>query len=284
MSETGSTGGFNRGVSLEKLSKAETEEGTNGAPAVAIVLALLVAAAAGLFVFRFQGDVPEWLLGVGAFVGACGLFAILGWIAGLIHFGKPSRQISFLEETLNAVEDCVVVTDMGGRVAFANSKYRAFCGIDRNTQASSVENLYAGYPDFSGLIYRLSQAGKSGKSAREELRLEPDSAAPGADGDSAKWLGISVEPVSSGTKQTHILWRIADESEAKRAQEDAFAKLQDIINYLDTAPAGFFSADADGTIHYMNATLADWLGRYLADVLDGGMKIADLVADDGAKL
>ena len=40
-----------------------------------------------------------------------------------------------------------------------------------------------------------------------------------------------------------------------------FLELQHAIDYLDHAPAGFFSAQPDGAVMYMNATLADWLGR-----------------------
>ena len=39
-------------------------------------------------------------------------------------------------------------------------------------------------------------------------------------------------------------------------QENVFQELQHAIDYLDHAPAGFFSLDADGRIVYLNATLA----------------------------
>ncbi|HEX8826537.1 MAG TPA: ATP-binding protein, partial [Xanthobacteraceae bacterium] len=48
--------------------------------------------------------------------------------------------------------------------------------------------------------------------------------------------------------------------------------------------AGFFSADPDGTIVYLNATLASWLDQDPAQVGSGGLKLADLVSGDGAAL
>jgi two-component system cell cycle sensor histidine kinase/response regulator CckA len=60
--------------------------------------------------------------------------------------------------------------------------------------------------------------------------------------------------------------------------------LQLAIDFLDHAPAGFFSAETDGTIGYMNATLAEWLGHDLAHIGAGTLKLSDLFAGDGASL
>ena len=50
------------------------------------------------------------------------------------------------------------------------------------------------------------------------------------------------------------VWQV-DEITMDRAREEAsFAKVQAAIAYLDSAPAGFFTADADGTIEYLDAT------------------------------
>jgi two-component system, cell cycle sensor histidine kinase and response regulator CckA len=57
-----------------------------------------------------------------------------------------------------------------------------------------------------------------------------------------------------------------------------------VIDYLDHAPAGFFSVNGNGDVVYLNATLAGWLDHDLAQVGSGGLKIADLVAGDGAAL
>jgi two-component system cell cycle sensor histidine kinase/response regulator CckA len=63
-----------------------------------------------------------------------------------------------------------------------------------------------------------------------------------------------------------------------------FQELQHAIDYLDHAPAGFFSVDAAGDISYLNATLAEWLDHDLAQVGSGGLKLRDIVAGEGAAL
>src|SRR6185312_6116812 len=62
-----------------------------------------------------------------------------------------------------------------------------------------------------------------------------------------------------------------------------FQELQHAIDYLDHAPAGFFSVDAAGDIVYINATLAAWLDQDLAQVA-GALKLTDIVAGEGAAL
>jgi two-component system cell cycle sensor histidine kinase/response regulator CckA len=54
--------------------------------------------------------------------------------------------------------------------------------------------------------------------------------------------------------------------------------VQQAIAYLDNAPAGFFTADGEGTIDYLNATLAQWLGLDLADVASGQLRLANIMS------
>src|SRR5690606_25950172 len=67
-------------------------------------------------------------------------------------------------------------------------------------------------------------------------------------------------------------------------QERFFLDLQKAIDHLDHAPAGFFAADADGRITYLNATLAEWLGVDLANFVPGALSLSDIVAGDGMAL
>ncbi len=60
-------------------------------------------------------------------------------------------------------------------------------------------------------------------------------------------------------KPLHI-WQITDITSERDDQERFFKELQNAIDYLDHAPAGFFSAGRKGEIFYLNATLAEWLG------------------------
>ena len=64
-------------------------------------------------------------------------------------------------------------------------------------------------------------------------------------------------------------------------QENIFQELQNAIDYLDHAPAGFFSLEPDGRIRYLNATLAEWIGIDLAEFEPGAANIRDIVTVEG---
>ena len=61
-----------------------------------------------------------------------------------------------------------------------------------------------------------------------------------------------------------MAWTVSDETRDHDRHETFFQDLQHAIDYLDHAPAGFFSAEPDGAIAHMNATLAGWLDYDLA--------------------
>ena len=72
-----------------------------------------------------------------------------------------------------------------------------------------------------------------------------------------------------GRRRPQVLWTVEDITRDRERQDNAFVELQRAIDYLDHAPAGFFSADADGRVQYINSTLADWLGYDLAEFPSG---------------
>ncbi len=126
-------------------------------------------------------------------------------------------------------------------------------------------------------VYRLSQAAKSGGRACEELRLAPP---PNGEGEVA-WYRIRVRPLEGVARDGLAVWTVSDETREHSRHETFFQDLQHAIDYLDHAPAGFFSAEPDGAIVHMNATLAAWLDCDLAQFAPGQLNVSDIVAGDG---
>ena len=109
--------------------------------------------------------------------------------------------------------------------------------------------------------------------------------APPLAGDgAAAWYRIRVRPLDGLSRRGATLWSVSDITRERERHESFFQDLQHAIDYLDHAPAGFFSADPDGSIAYMNATLANWLDYDIAQFAAGQLKLADIVAGDGAAL
>jgi two-component system cell cycle sensor histidine kinase/response regulator CckA len=144
----------------------------------------------------------------------------------------------------------------------------------------TVDRLFSGTPDVSEAVYRLAQAAREGKRCVEELRLSPPLTGEGTVG----WYRIRVRPIERlGLKRAN-LWSVADVTHERQRHENVFRELQHAIDFLDHAPAGFFSASPDGAISYINATLAGWLDYDLAQVGSGGLNLSNIVAGDGAAL
>ena len=173
-----------------------------------------------------------------------------------------------------------MVTDRESRILYANDAYRALSGARSTSDLRPVERLFTGSPDVSESVYRLSQAAKSSARASEELRLSPP---PSGEGDVA-WYRIRVRPLEGVAKDGATVWTVSDETRDHDRHETFFQDLQHAIDYLDHAPAGFFSAEPDGTITHMNATLAGWLDYDLAQFSVGRLKVDDIVAGDGGAM
>jgi two-component system cell cycle sensor histidine kinase/response regulator CckA len=143
-----------------------------------------------------------------------------------------------------------------------------------------VERLFSRSPETSEALYRLAQAARECKRASEELRLCPPLSGSGE----AAWYKIAVGPLDLGGPAHASLWSVTDVTHERARQEQVFQELRHAIDFLDHAPAGFFSCDGQGNISYMNATLGAWLGCDPAEAGRGELKLPGFVAGDGAAL
>ena len=130
--------------------------------------------------------------------------------------------------------------------------------------------------------------GATGQEPERGIPPPPPGEAEDETGVAPRWFRISVQPMPpdprSGRKGALTVWQV-DEITMDRAREEAsFAKVQAAIAYLDSAPAGFFTADADGTIEYLNATLAQWLGLDLSEIAGRALKLEEIMSADSAAL
>ncbi|CAN5364920.1 ATP-binding protein [soil metagenome] len=253
-------------------------------PILTILLAVILAVAVVAVAWRFHGATPLWALATGAVLALGGLFLMFGLAAGAIQIGGGTPERAFLDGLADAMGEACVVTDLRGRAVYANGDYLKLVSGMGLARLVGLENLYSGYPDVSDRIYRLAQAAREGRRATEEFRLPAGSAAVGAKPGQPAWLRVSAAPIETEGGKSYALWRLQDISEDRERQERAFSHLQFIISYLDQAPAGFFSANEQGKIVYLNATLADLLGLELDATTGGTLTLADIVSEAGAKL
>ncbi|WP_404403242.1 cell cycle histidine kinase CckA [Pelagibacterium halotolerans] len=251
---------------------------SNGALWRVVALSLVfVAIAVG---FSMMGDtVPSDMillfLGLLAVVGVFCLFALA---AGLFRFAGGDEKRTLSRAIVDSMPAGALVTDREGKILYANARYAEMTKSISSTMPVGVPRLFASQPEASEAVYRLSRAAREGRSIIEDIRI------PGASG--ARWHRVSVRslPDFDGAPGKAVMWTVEDITRDRESQENFYVELQKAIDYLDHAPAGFFSANARGRIQYINSTLADWLGYDLAAFEAGDLDLGEIVHGDGAGL
>ncbi|MCX8253302.1 Protein histidine kinase / Response regulator [Beijerinckiaceae bacterium RH AL1] len=253
-----------------------------GSPLLVTVfaIALLVAAFALTALQPEQASLLKtYLL---ALLAVVGIFALFGYAIGLFQIAGKAVKSDVTRVVCDTGPEGLLVTDAGGKFLYANDTYLRLANARSVADLRGVERLFSGSPEVSEAVYRLAQAARDGKRALEEVRLSPplDGTVGGVG-----WYRVRVRPLPQlpGAKRAS-LWGISDVTRERERHENVFQELQHAIDFLDHAPAGFFSCSPDGDVSYMNATLATWLDYDLAQVGSGGLKLTDFLAGGGAAL
>ena len=256
---------------------AATERG--GSVILVLLVAGLLVAAASAIVMLGRNNAEPFILAFLAALATVGVFSLFALAAGILRLTAKSAASPLIRAVVDGAFDGVVVTDGDGRVIYANAAYLELIGASDANDMRPVERVFIGDADASEAIYRLLKAAREGKRAQEVVRVA------GIKGRPPRWLRFKIRPLGESRREARLtVWSLADVSRERERQENVFQELQHAIDYLDHAPAGFFSVDGNGDIVYLNATLANWLDQDLAQVGSGGLKLADLIWGDGAAL
>jgi two-component system cell cycle sensor histidine kinase/response regulator CckA len=265
-------------VSQDQMNLPERHRRGGSILLVLLVAGALVAAAVVLMTIG-RAQAQPYILGLLSVLATVGLFNLFAFAAGIVRFSDRTADDPVIARVPDLAPDGLAVTDPRGHVVYANSAYLTMTGAASAQEARPVERVFIGNPDVSEAVFRLLKAAREGKRQQEEVRIA------GGEGGQGRWLRMRVRPLGK-TKQEmkFAVWSIGDITRDRERQEDVFQELQHAIEYLDHAPCGFFSVNAEGSLVYVNATLANWLDYDLAEIGSGGLKLADVVSGDGASL
>ncbi|OHV64026.1 hybrid sensor histidine kinase/response regulator [Mesorhizobium sp. LCM 4577] len=234
----------------------------------------------GLFRERLGDPFLLGMLGVLAMIGVGFLFATA---IGFVQIAPRSTGDELSKAFVDSMSQGLLVTDTKGRVVYANRAYADMTGAASATDLKTVEGLLSDVPEASMTIYRLASGLRDGQAGDGEFRLA-QSIKPGAE-PGARWYRARARAFSMpGQRLPMLAWQLADISQERAEQERFFLDLQKAIDHLDHAPAGFFSADQEGRVTYINATLAEWLGIDLASFTPGAITLPEIIAGDGMAL
>jgi two-component system cell cycle sensor histidine kinase/response regulator CckA len=267
---------------------AADRTGRDGSVGLVILLALgLAIAAVGLAMVSREMAEP-FVLAILAGLAVVGVFCLFAGAVGILHFGQTHARNDVTKAFVDNLPQGALIADTGGRVLYANAAYRTLLGLEGDMVVVAPDRAFAGNAYLAEQIFRLSRAAQQGRARKEEFRLPPLGEASEDETMRPRWFRISVQPMPadprSGRKGGLVVWQVDEITSDRERQEAGFEKVQQAIAYLDNAPAGFFTADGEGTIDYLNATLAQWLGLDLAEVAGRPLKLAEIMSEDGAAL
>src|SRR3984957_8721505 len=255
-----------------------TDRGAN--PGLLVLLMVCLLGVVGLFYFLPVGQGAKLLFWIITTLAMLGVFSALLYTFGILQFAGQTARNDTTKAIADTNSDGLIVMDSEQRIIYANEAYMTFSGAQGAADLRVVERLFSGAPDVSEAIYRLAQGAREGQRGAEELRKSPP--LPGA--AAVAWYRIRVRPLENLGRGRATLWTVSDITRERERHENVFQELQHAIDYLDHAPAGFFSVEPGGAISYINATLAGWLDYDLAQFGSGGLKLNDILAADGAAL
>jgi len=219
------------------------------------------------------------ILGVFAMIGIFFLFSL---ILGMVKISSRQNASDLTNQLLVDMDTGIVVTDTDGRVKYSNKAYADLLGFKEASDITSVEAVFSKHSEATDVIYRMVNAIKSGKPHVEEVRL---SSGLQSQDEGSRWFRLNAREMKPHDQSgTLTVWQITDVTRDRISQELAFQQLQDAVQYLDHAPAGFMASDEQGRLVYINATLADWLGLDLAHFQPGEMRLRDLISADNLAL
>jgi two-component system cell cycle sensor histidine kinase/response regulator CckA len=247
-----------------------------------IFIVVLTVAALVFVLFRESLGDPFLLglLGVLAMIGVGYLFATA---IGFVQIAPRSTTDELSKAFVDSMAQGLVVTDTKGRIIYANRAYADMTGATSAADVKTVDGLLSDVPEASATIYAIASGLRDGQSGDGEFRLG-QAIRPGSE-PGARWYRVRARTFSvPGQRQPLMAWQIADVSAERAEQERFFLDLQKAIDHLDHAPAGFFAADQDGRVTYINATLAEWLGIDLASFTPGATTLSEIIAGDGMAL
>ena len=250
-----------------------------GSAALVLALAVALVGVMAAFFIAPSSLSPRLMILALALFAVAGVFFLFAYAVGILQFAGRAARNDITKLIADTGGECLLVTEGDTQVVYANEAYMTLCGARDSSGIVIVERLFSGSSEVSEAIYRLSQAARVGQAHVEDLRLSPPLTGAAAVG----WYRIRVRPLPRPSGRGS-LWTVADVTADRERQENVFQELQHAIDFLDHAPAGFFSAAPDGAIPYMNKTLAGWLGYDLNLAGSGGLTLPDIAANNGAAL
>ena len=236
-------------------------DGPRPAPSLAVIGMVLAAVAGGALAVTYGPwhVMTSWAWALGPFSGLVGLaggaIALVMTRTALKRARLKARMGDMAAAAIEGSPAAHLIVTQAGEVLQANAAARRLAQTADLTEITQLEQLWDNDPDAGSVWQRLRQAAHSGRPTVQEFSFCPRH----GDG-AAHQQAWKVEAMPLASAEGFIHWRIEDIT-ARREMETVLRHEQvRLSDFLDQAPTGFYSVDANGRFLFTNATFAAWLG------------------------
>ena len=182
-------------------------------------------------------------------ISAAALVAAVSGGMLLLRGRRPAGHAPILAGALESESRAVLVTSEGAEL-YRNQAGRRLLG-GASDPLEPLKALAADDDRILAELERLDAAAAVGAPRRTDVVLV-------SAGGGREWFALEVRP--AGRSQA-VVW-IAEDVSSRRAIEETLRRENELLSdFVDMLPVGCYSADADGTVRYVNQRLAEWLGK-----------------------
>ncbi len=212
----------------------------------------------------------------GVFLGGIvvlGVTLLAFFASGKVSVGGAQRLATrdLLRALGESSPDALIIMRGDGAVLYANPAYRTLMGSSAMDGAMDrllpLDRVFAGYPEVSGPLYRLSRNVLDGGDAAETVVLPEE-------GGQRRRVRISVRPIGAGIENQELdqragreeamfLWQVTDLGEVSGAQDEKAPTTTD--HWLENQAIPCFAFDAEGKVTGLNDRLRDLLNQSAND-------------------
>jgi two-component system, cell cycle sensor histidine kinase and response regulator CckA len=248
---------------IEKMPRDGMPRWTQGLSLLAAALAAVALACTGLLLVEaITGAVAQPVALVLMFIAvACGVAALVA-LRVQARFAGP---LDMLSRALESSASAHLIVGPDGAMAYANATFRqlfpslegpALAALGRRiAPADGTDHDYARFVD---------EAARFGLASTHLALLAGE----------GRVQHFAVSAYRLAGRPGYALWSFEDVSVRPPNREDE----PQFADFIDHAPIGFYSVDAEGCFLYLNAALADWLGADPQELIAGGARLGDFLA------
>ena len=177
---------------------------------------------------------------------------------------KQEKELVLLKEVLEGSRGGRLITDSADNTLYYNQRFVELCPINqedikkKSFHYEALVDMFCENDQATALFSALSDQAHRGLTDAMELYCEQR--------DYEGWYNVTAQPVAGHAGFIH--WRVDNVTDKYTADRAVREERENLIDFTDNAPVGFFSVNKDGRFVFANATFARWIGADLKSLLN----------------